>query len=316
MLLTISMIVMGNQPLVVPCLESIYAQTSIDCEIFLVNNLASPDLIQQISKQFPQVKIIHNSRRLSFAANNNQVMRRSNGQFILLLNDDTLILDHALDQMVDFMLAQPSDVGIAGCTNLDAQRNFTLTCFPFLTAKRVIWQHIKLGRWFPGLFNEEYLFRARGKDPFSADWVQGSCMLIRREVIDKVGYLDENFFLYSEEVDYCYRALQAGFSTYQFPQARIIHYGSVSTNRAIPIKIRGGYLSTLYFFAKHDLNHDLRLIRPWFVAELLAKSAARGAGILTGYPPDAGERLKAYLELIRLCVTYRGQPALELINWE
>ena len=316
MQLTISIIVMGQQPLILPCLESIEAQTKTEHEICLVNNIASPALINTITSRFPQVKIIHNTRRLSFAANHNQVMRRSNGQFVLLLNDDTVILDRAIDRMIDFLNSQPGQIGIAGCTNLNGQGNLRLSCHPFLTAKGVIWRHAKLGRWFPGRVHDHYLSQAKGAEPFSVDWVQGSCMAIHKDVIAKIGYLDEDFFLFGEEVDYCYRAKQAGFSVYHIPQAQIIHYESASTSRFIPMKIRGSYLSTLYFFAKHQFNRDLKLIRPWFIVELFAKSILRAAGALINRPADARVRLQVYLDLIRICATYKGQPALEFAGQE
>jgi GT2 family glycosyltransferase len=316
MLLTISIIVMGDQPLVLTCLESIEAQTKTEHEIFLVDNLASPSLIKEIAHRFPQVKFIHNSRHLSFAANNNQIMQRSQGEFILLLNDDTVILDSALDRMIEFLSSQPPEVGIAGCTNLNRQNNFTLSCYPFPDAKGIIWQITRLGRWLPGYGLERYLIRAKKKEPFSVDWVAGSCMLIRREVVERIGYLDENFFLYSEEVDYCYRARQAGFLVYQVPEAHIIHYESITTSRVVPLKIQGHYLGKLYFLAKHGFSWDLRLVRVCFIVELLAKSVVRGIETLTGCSTDSKERLAIYQNLIRICATYRGQPALDLIQWK
>jgi GT2 family glycosyltransferase len=314
MLLTISMIVMGDQPLILPCLESISSQTTVAHEIFLVNNLAKPSLVKEVARRFPQVQIIHNSHNLSFAANNNQVMRCSRGEIVLLLNDDTVILDHTLDRMVDFLSHQPTETGIAGCTNLDGNGNFTLSCYPFPDAKGIIWQHARAGRWLPGHVHHRYLDQARGKEPFPVDWVLGSCIAIRRQVIEQVGYLDEDFFLYSEEVDYCYRAKMAGFEVYQIPQAHIIHYQSVSTSRVVQIKLRGHYLSKLYFLAKHGFKRDLRVVRAWFIAELLVKSAVRWVGMLTGHPPDAQLRLRAYLDLVRICLSYQGQPASDLLR--
>ena len=137
--------------------------------------------------------------------------------------------------------------------------------------------------------------------------------MMRREVIQGIGGLDEDFFLFSEEVDYCYRALHAGFSVYQVPQAHILHYESATTRRFVPLKLQGHYLGKLYFLAKHGFSHDLLLVRAWFVAELLAKSLVRLLGALVGHPPDARERLRTYIHLMRICLTYRGQPAAQLI---
>jgi GT2 family glycosyltransferase len=314
--LTISIVIIGDQPLVLPCLESIEAQTRVEHEIYLVENLASQVFIEKITKQFPKVKFIHNSQRLSFAANHNQVLQRCQGEFILLLNDDTVIMGQALDRMVEFLAAYSAEVGIVGCTNLDQDGNFTLSCYPFPSAKTIFWQHAGLRRWFPGRAYEQYLTLAKQNEPFSTGWIKGSCMLIRREVIKRIGYLDEEFFLFSEEVDYCYRAQKAGFSIYQVPQARILHYESTTTNRFVGTKLRGHYLSKLYFLAKHGFNRDLYLVRAWFILELLGKSLIRGLGTLFGRPPDAQERLQAYWSLLRICLTYQGQPASSLIQRE
>jgi hypothetical protein len=315
-LLTISIVIIGDQPLVLPCLESIEAQTRVDHEIYLVENLASPAFIEKVAKQFPKVKFIHNSQRLSFAAKHNQVLQRCQGEFILLLNDDTVIMDQALDRMIEFLTAHSAEVGIVGCTNIDQAGNFTLSCYPFPTAKTIIWQHARLGRWFPGRAHEQYLALAKNNEPFPTGWVKGACLMIRKEVIERIGYLDEKFFLFSEEVDYCYRAQKAGFSIYQVPRARILHYESTTTNRFVDTKLRGHYLSKLYFLAKHGFKGDLYLVRAWFILELLVKSLIRGLGALFGRPPDAQERLQAYWNLLCICLTYQGQPALSLIQRE
>ena len=305
MLLTISIVVVGDQPLLVPCLESVEAQTTIEHEIYLLANLTSPAFLNEVAGQFPQVKVIYSQALRSFSANHNEVLRRSNAEFVLLLNDDTVILDRALDRMVEFMTDQSRDVGIAGCTNLDRQGSFTLSCYPFPSALVIVWQHAKLGNWLPGRVYERYLTQAKGILPFPVDWVKGSCFMIRRDVVQRIGCLDEAFFLFSEEIDYCYRSRQAGYLVYQVPQARILHYESATTRRFVPLKLRGHYLGKLYFLAKHGFKRDLCVVRAWFIAELLAKSVIRGFGALLGHPPDAQERLRIYWELIRICLTYQ-----------
>ena len=316
MLLSISIVVVGDQPLVHDCLESIEAQTSAEHRIHLVTNSCSQTFLDQLGRQRPQVELINYPTRRSFAANHNEVMRQCDSEYLLLLNDDTVILDGALDRMLDFLESQPGEVGIVGCTNLTGRGQFALSCYPFPDASVIVSQHMMLGRVLPGVGYQRYLKQARGTEPFAVDWVQGSCILIRREVIERIGYLDEGFFLFSEEVDYCYRARRAGFLTYHVPQARILHHESATTRQFVPIKLRGHYLSPLYFLAKHGLKRDLQVVRAWFVIELLVKSAIRSGGVLVGHPPDARVRLQAYLDLIGICASYRGQPAIQLLSGE
>jgi GT2 family glycosyltransferase len=314
MLLTISLVVTGDQPHLLPCLESIEAQTTIEHEIQLVAQLTSPSYLARVTQCFPQVKLIHNQELRGFAANHNQVLRRSDADFVLLLNDDTVILDHALDQMIEFLSSQPPEAGIVGCTNLDRDNNFAISCYPFPTGPVLIWRHSQLGRWLHGRGHERYLGPAHGEEPFKVDWVMASCMAIRRVVIEQVGYLDEDFFIYSEEVDYCFRSHKAGFSTYQVPRARIIHYESVTMDRFVPTRLSGLYLGNLYFLYKHGFNRDLKVVRAWYVVELLAKSLIRSLGVLAGRPPDARKRLSTYLDLIGICMTYRGQPPVQFLR--
>jgi len=299
-----------------PCLESIEAQTRAEHKIHIVANCCSEAFLGEIRRRHPQVELIHSQTRRSFAANHNEVMKQCTGDFLLLLNDDTVILDHALDRMLGFLQDQPNEAGIAGCTNLREDGQFALSCHPFPSAGTTVSQHAMLGRVLPGRGYQRYLRQARGTEPFVVDWVQGSCILIRRELVEKIGYLDEDYFLFSEEVDYCYRARQAGFMTYYVPEARILHYESATTARFVPLKLRGHYLGKLYFLAKHGFRRDLALVRAWFIAELLTKSALRSVGVLIGHPPDARERLQAYLDLIGICATYRGQPAAQLMSRE
>ena len=316
MILSISIAAVADQPFVHDCLDSIEAQTTAEHEIHLVTNGCSQIFLDRLGRQHPQVELISYPARRSFAENHNEVMRQCDSEYLLLLNDDTVILDGALDRMLDFLESQPSEVGIVGCTNLTGSGEFALSCHPFPDASVIISQHAMLGRLLSGRGYQRYLKQARGTEPFPVDWVQGSCILIRREVIKRIGYLDEAFFLFSEEVDYCYRARCAGFVVCQVPRAQIVHYDSTTTHRFVPLKLRGHYLGKMYFLAKHGFIWDLRLVRAWFVAELLVKSAIRGAGVLVGYPSDAKERLQAYLDLIGICATYRGQPAAQLVSQE
>ena len=311
--LTVSIVVIGDQPLVLDCLESIEEQTCAEYKVCLVANGSSQSFLQKIAERHPKVEIVQYPNLRSFAANHNSVMQRCDTEFLLLLNDDTVILDSALDRMVGFLQDQPREVGIAGCTNLTRSGEFVLTCYPFPSAGVVVSRHAGLGRVAPGRGYQRYLAQAEGAEPFPVDWVQGSCILIRRDVIEEIGQLDEGFFLFSEEVDYCYRARQAGFSTHQVPTARILHHESATTRRFVSLKLRGHYISTLYFLAKHGFTWDLWLVRAWYVCELLIKSAIRGIGALVGRPPDAMERLQAYLDLVQICVSYHGQLPAELL---
>jgi hypothetical protein len=313
-LLTISIVIIGDSSFIIPCLESIEAQTETPYELYLVTNQTSASLITRLQSLFPYIKIIQRQQRHSFAANHNQVLQQCQGDYVLLLNDDTVIINGALDKMLAYFTEGERQLGIVGCTNLDQHHNFTLSCYPFPSIKTIIWQHAALFRWFPGKLYERYLAQAKGDQPFVVDWVKGSCFLICSDVVRKIGFLDEQFFLFNEEVDYCYRAKTAGYSIYQVPEAQIIHYESTTTRRFVSIKLKGHYLGKLYFLAKHGFWRDLYFVRAWFSLELLAKSFIRAFGVMIGRPSDARERLNTYWNLLQICLTYRGQPAATLLH--
>lgn len=241
--LTISIISADNLELLLPCLRSVFATTQrITLEVFVVDNASGDGTAEAIAAEFPQVKIIRNTQRLGFSTNNNLVLRQGQGRYLMLLNDDTLVLDGALDGMVAFMDAHP-EAGVVGSylLNPDQSLQAAFADFPqpFLEAIRAAtnWTLSKA---------------QRQRDPFEVDSVCGAAMLVRREVIEPVGVLDTAFDpCYSEEVDWCYRIKQARWRIYSLPQSRIIHYGSVTMNRAVPRKYELLLSHKALFFRKH-----------------------------------------------------------------
>jgi GT2 family glycosyltransferase len=236
--LTLSIISADNTDLLLPCLRSIYDTThNTNLEVWVVDNASTDGTAAAIEAAFPTVKSIQNEVRLGFSTNNNLVLDKGLGRYLMLLNDDTLILGSALDEMVAFMETHPK-VGAVSCAQINPDGS---------------WQHA-FGR-FPNPFieglwpsaNWSHRLMRRQEEPFEVDWVCGAAMLVRREVIGQVGVLDPAFDpIYSEEVDWCYRIKAAGWKIFLLPHAQIIHYGGQTMNRAMPSKV--------LFFRKHHGN--------------------------------------------------------------
>jgi len=241
--LTISIISADNLDLLLPCLGSVFAATQrITLEVFLVDNASTDDTARIVATEFPKVKVVRNFQRLGFSTNNNLVLSQGQGRHLMLLNDDTVVLDGVLDEMVAFMDAH-AEAGVVGSylLNPDQSLQAAFANFPQPLLEAVL----PATNWT--------LSKAqRQRDPFEVDSVCGAAMLVRREVVEQVGVLDTAFDpIYSEEVDWCYRIKQAGWRIYSLPQSRIIHYGSVTMNRAVPRKYELLLSHKALFFRKH-----------------------------------------------------------------
>ncbi len=241
--LTISIISADNLDLLLACLTSVFENTrDLHLEVYVVDNASKDGSALAVEEAFRQVEVIRNETSQGFSTNNNLVLEKGLGQYLMLLNDDTLVLDGALDRMVEFMEAHP-EVGAVGSAQLDPdgslQHAFGRFPHPFVEA---LW----------AATNWSYRSHRRATEPFEVDWVCGAAMLVRRRVIEQVGVLDTAFDpIYSEEVDWCYRIKQAGWRIYVLPQARIIHYGGQTMNRVMPRKYELLVSHKLLFFRKH-----------------------------------------------------------------
>jgi len=241
--LTISIISADNLTLLLPCLRSVFASTHrLTLEVFVVDNASTDGTAEAVAAEFPQVKVIRNTRRLGFSTNNNLVLRQGQGRYLMLLNDDTVVLDGALDTLVAFMDDHP-EAGAVGSYLLNPDRSLqaAFASFPHPVIEAILpatsWTLAKA---------------RRQRGPFEVDSVCGAAMLVRREVLDQVGVLDTAFDpIYSEEVDWCYRIRQAGWKIYALPQSRVIHYGSVTMNQAVPRKYELLLSHKALFFRKH-----------------------------------------------------------------
>lgn len=222
------------------CLRSIY-QTApgLPREIIVVDNNSSDGTVEQIQKEFPLVKIISNKENLGFARANNQGIAMAQGQYLLLLNPDTVLNPEALRRLFDFVAAHPR-CGVAGPQLLNPGGSFQVSC-----------------RHFPSLLTAISSGLVKAEKPLKrekeVDFVQGACMLIREKVIEDIGGLDESSFLFAEEIDYCWRARKAGWQVFSLPAAQVIHYGGQSTKKwADPGEVdRQAYISTLKFYKRH-----------------------------------------------------------------
>lgn len=265
--LSIIIISFDTKELLRECLTSVLNQTKgVEFEVIVVDNGSSDTSVEMVKKEFPQIKLIKNKENLGFAKANNQALRQSHGEYVLLLNSDTKIVNNALVKLVNFAESK-KDLGIAGPRLLNLNDTPQPSAAPFYT----------LPVTAISLFSGDKFLRQSPSKSTPVDWVSGACFLIKREVIEKIGLLDERFFMYAEEMEFCYRAKKAGYQVYFYPQAEVIHLiqgGSSASWQGKQKAIWGIYRGLIHFYRKH--------FAPWklFVLKFLLKAKAVGAWLL------------------------------------
>jgi len=251
------------------CLKSLKG----DGEVIVVDNGSTDGSVQMVQKEFPRVKLIKNQKNLGFGAANNQGIKAAQGDYLLLLNSDTVVKNDAPLKMAEFLSENPQ-VGVVGCRLLNPDGSLQPSAGPFPS----------LGVTFMMLFLEHWLknfVRTSFPKVTEVDWVMGAALMTRREVIKKVGLMDEGIFMYMDEVEWCYRIKKAGFKVFFSPEASIIHFfgGSSQTGRETPIL--NIYRGLIYFYQKHYSVSQLKILK--FMLKLKA-GIAWALGKVTGNP--------------------------------
>ena len=236
------------------CLRSVQqALKQIDGEIIVVDNSSVDRTPQLIQEHFPSVRLIANRDNKGFAKANNQGISISKGDFVILLNPDTIVSEDTFTTCLSFM-DQHSDAGAIGVRMLDGSGKFlpeSKRGLPTLTASFM--KMSGLYRLFPhsGIMNRYYQGHIGENDTAQIEVLTGAFMCIRREVLQKTGYLDEDFFMYGEDIDLSYRIVKAGYKIYYVPATSIIHYKGESTSKSSVNYILTFYQAMLIFIKKH-----------------------------------------------------------------
>ncbi|MBA7606550.1 hypothetical protein ES703_13700 [subsurface metagenome] len=243
----------NTQDILRDCLISIYEQCGeIDLEVIVIDNASTDGSVEMVKKDFPQVTLIENSQNRGFAAANNQGIAISKGRYVLLLNSDTVVLDNAIAKTAAFADSHP-EAAVVGCRVLNPDRTLQPTCFMFPSILNMLLSSTYLYKLFPKnkFFGRERMTWWNRNDIREVDVVTGCFMLVRQDTIKKVGSMDEQFFMYGEETDWCYRFKQAGWKVMFTPVCEIIHLGGQSTAQKSAAMIVQLSLSILKFIRKH-----------------------------------------------------------------
>lgn len=225
-------------------------------EIFVVDNASVDGTVDFVRSCYPEVALVCGEKKRGFSANNNLAIRRSAGRYILLLNPDTEVTPNALDALVEFMDKHPL-VGVCGPQLRFPDGSIQLSCRAFPTWQSVLVRRTPLRLFMQdSAFNRKHLLadidHSRTQE---VDWLLGAAMMVRRETIEGVGLLDERYFLYVEDIDYCWRASKQGWKVYYVPDAVIIHHHlAVSDKNFFDVHTYYHFSSMLRFFLKFKLR--------------------------------------------------------------
>jgi len=255
------------------------AMQGIDGEVWVVDNHSVDDSVRMVQEKFPEVKLIANKHNPGFAVANNQAIAQSQGEYVLLLNPDTLVEEDTFHQCLVFMDDHP-DAGALGVKLIDGSGKYLPESKRGFPSPWVAFcKTVGLNSFFPHskLFNGYYLGYLDENETHEVDVLVGCFMFMRREALDQSGWLDEAFFMYGEDIDLSYRIVQAGYKNYYYPRTKIIHYKGESTKKGSLNYVRTFYQAMIIFTKKHFTGSQAGL----FIAMLQAAIWLRAGITLT-----------------------------------
>ena len=250
------------------CLQKIQDNTErISYETFVVDNGSADGSCALVREQFPWVELIENEDNVGFSRANNQAIRRSRGRYVLLLNNDTLVLPRAIDTMVAIMEQRP-EVGVIGCTLRNSDFSVQISFGRMISMRNELVLKLISDRYKKGNRLVQRYLEHRSRKEHYPDWVSGACLMARADALHAVDLMDENFFMYTEEVDLCHRIRQLGYQVLYTPEAEIIHFGGRSTETNLKKTIIEYRKSQLYFYKKHYGSTRMKLVQQYLLLKI------------------------------------------------
>ena len=286
------------------CLASVLESCqrgTLSCEVIVVDNDSADGSPEMVRQRFPAVQIIPTGSNLGFTKGSNLGVARSGGRHILLLNPDTEMLGDALSAMLSYMDQHP-DIGALGPRLLLPDGRIQSSRRRFPTLATAFLESTVLQEWFPRnrVLARYYVQDRRDDREQDVDWLVGACLLLRREAWERVGPLDERFFMYSEELDWCRRAKAAGWRVAYLPSASVVHLEGQSSAQVVPARHIYFQSSKVFYFRKHHGLVASEALRLFLLATYAYQMAREAAKWLVGRKRDMRrERIAAYQRVLR-----------------
>lgn len=304
--LSIAIVSYNTRDLLLNCLQSVCERTTdVEYELIVVDNASRDGSVEAVRAGYPRVTVLANAENGGFAKACNQAAAVSSGRYLLLLNSDTIMRETALRTMVT-CLDRHLDVGAVSCLQRDADGRVLQSCFPFPSIR----DHVRHSEELPAIVR-----RLAGTVPpidsrntQDVDWANGACLMIRKALFDRLGGLDERFFMYFEDVDLCRRVQQLGYRVRHVAEAEVVHLlgGSSHTNRNGLNK--QWELSRIRYVEKHFGQPRRFLMKGWIALGVIRKLILIGCSQAS----DRGPQLQVMRTTLRR--VWRGQDEADPVH--
>ncbi len=305
--LSICIVNWNVRDLLCDCLASIYdgGAAGLDFEVIVVDNASQDGSVEALAPAFPQVTWLRNRENVGFTKANNQALAVSRGRYVAFLNPDTVVAPAAFTTMVTELEARP-DAGAIGPRLLYADGTPQPSRRRFPTLLTALLESTPLQTLWPanGVLRRYYLADRLDDRPQEVDWLVGACLVARRETLEQIGGFDEQFFMYSEELDWCKRAKDAGWRVLYTPHATVTHYEGSSSGQVVAARQMHFNGSKIHYFYKHHGRIAAEIVR-WglFLQFGWQALVEKGKGLVGHKRTLREERWHAYRRLLRYLVT-------------
>ncbi len=283
------------------CLASIErGRRELEIETIVVDSASADGTPQMVTERFPWVNLIACSENVGFPRGNNLGMEVANGRYLLLLNPDTELLDDALQTMVAY-LDRHSEVGLLGPQLLNKDHSVQSSRRRFPTMATAFFESTWLQPMAPKSILDRYYMRDVADDETAVvDWVMGACMMVRQSVVAQAGGMDEAYFMYSEELDYCRRIKETGHQIIYLPTAQVIHHLGKSSEQAVTSRHINFNRAKLRYFQKYHGHFVAFVLRLFLLKSYGLQILIEGVKGIVGHKrPLRWQRIKSYWLVIR-----------------
>ncbi|MBP6015975.1 MAG: glycosyltransferase family 2 protein [Candidatus Promineofilum sp.] len=282
------------------CLHSIDAgRGTLSVEVIVVDSASADDSVAMVRDEFPWVSLIPCAENVGFPRGNNLGLAEALGTYLLLLNPDTVILADVLPKMVAFLQACP-DVGALGPQLLNTDGSIQSSRRRFPTAATGFLESTWLEGLAPGVLRRYYALDLPDDATADVDWLTGACIMVPRTVYEEIGGLDEGYYMYSEELDWCRRIKAAGRRVVYYPAAQVIHHIGKSSEQAVTARHINFQRAKLRYFRKYHGRVLAGALRAFLLAHYAWQLALEGVkGLLGSRPALRRQRVRAYYDVLR-----------------
>ena len=282
------------------CLRSIEAGSDdLTLEVIVVDSASSDGSVEMVRAEFPWVHLMACVENVGFPRGNNIGLAKAAGAYLLLLNPDTLVLENALPAMVAYLRSQP-EIGALGPKLLNPDGSIQSSRRRFPTLATGFFESTWLERLAPDVLKHYYALDLPDDVTGDVDWVTGACIMVPRAAYETVGGLDEGYYMYSEELDWCRRIKESGRRVVYYPPARVIHHYGKSSEQAVTARHINFQRAKLRYFRKYHGRGAAMALRGFLLLSYAWQLVMEGVkGLLGSKPALRRQRVRAYFDVLR-----------------